>query len=93
MHPLGDGRYRARRRVRGHGAHHRLDHGEPCGSSFDTVLYVSTTCGNSAITCSDDSCGTQSSVTWSTTAGTTYYLVVDGYNTASGTYTLNITGY
>jgi hypothetical protein len=68
-----------------------------CGSSFDTVLYVGTTCGGSTVgattVCNDDSCGLQSSVTWSATAGTTYYIVVDGYNGASGSYELNITGY
>ncbi len=64
-----------------------------CGSGFDTVLAVDTSCGSSSTACSDDFCGLQSSVTFATSAGTTYYIVVDGYGSASGAYTLNITGY
>jgi len=64
-----------------------------CGSSYDTLLYVSTSCGQADLACNDDSCGVQSSVSFSTSAGTTYYIVIDGYSTASGSYTLNITGY
>ncbi|MDQ3031798.1 MAG: hypothetical protein M3Y87_05225, partial [Myxococcota bacterium] len=63
-----------------------------CGSSFDTVLYHSTACGG-AIGCNDDSCSLGSSISIAATAGTTYYVVIDGYNGASGTYTLNVTGY
>jgi hypothetical protein len=63
-----------------------------CGSSYDTFLYVSTSCGSST-TCSDDSCGLQSSISFPVTAGTTYYLIVDGYSVSSGPYVLNISGY
>jgi hypothetical protein len=64
------------------------------GSSFDTMLYVGTTCGSAAIACNDDDTGQTSKVTWSATAGTTYYLVVDGFNgAANGNYTLTISGY
>jgi hypothetical protein len=63
-----------------------------CGSSFDTVLYASTTCGSSTV-CNDDSCGTGSSITLPTPAtATTYFVVVDGYLGASGAYTLNVSG-
>lgn len=64
-----------------------------CGSGFDTVVYVDTACGASATICNDDFCGLQSSVTFSTTAGTTYYVVMDGYNGQSGAYTLAVSGY
>jgi hypothetical protein len=63
-----------------------------CGSGFDTVLYVATTCGQSTTACNDDSCGVQSSVSFAATAGTTYYIVVDGYTT-TGTYTMTVSGY
>jgi hypothetical protein len=63
-----------------------------CGSSFDTILYASTTCGSSTV-CNDDSCGLQSSITLPTPAtATTYFVVVDGYSGASGAYTLNVSG-
>jgi hypothetical protein len=63
------------------------------GSSFDTVLYASTTCGNSDAVCNDDSIGLQSSITLPTpAAATTYFVVLDGYNGASGTWVLNVSG-
>ncbi len=61
-----------------------------CGSSFDTKLFVYTgTCG--ALTCvtgNDDFCGLQSQVTVPTTLGTTYYIRVTGFGSASGNFTL-----
>ncbi len=64
-----------------------------CGSSYDTKIGVfSGTCA--ALVCvagNDDFCGLQSQVTVPTTAGTTYYVLVTGFSTASGAYTLNRT--
>ncbi|MBI5486514.1 MAG: hypothetical protein HY905_04205 [Deltaproteobacteria bacterium] len=66
------------------------------GSGFDTVLYVhSAGCPGTQIACDDDSgSGNQSRVLVSLTAGTTYYVFVDGYNglfgCASGSYTLHV---
>src|SRR5439155_1371561 len=68
-----------------------------CGSntSFDTVLYVNTPGNGSApIACADDSdgcaisdgSGRGSRVNVDVTAGTTYYIYVDGWGTASGDY-------
>lgn len=61
-----------------------------CGSSYDTWVSVySGTCG--AMTCivqNDDFCGLQSQVSWCTTVGTTYYILVNGFSTASGTWTM-----
>jgi len=68
------------------------------GSSFDTILAVSTGSSVSALTSvasNDDLSGssTQSSVTFSAAAGTTYRIVVDGWRngpvTASGSITLS----
>lgn len=61
-----------------------------CGSSFDTVLSVSTICGGPALACNDDSCGAGSSVTFDAQAGVTYYVVVDGYGGSAGSYVLNV---
>jgi hypothetical protein len=64
-----------------------------CGSSYDTKIGVfSGTCA--ALTCvtgNDDfaSCGLQSQVTFQTTTGTDYYILVTGFGTAAGAFTLN----
>ncbi len=64
-----------------------------CGSTFDTQIAVMTgSCG--AFTCqtyNDDGCGAQSVVTIATTAGTLYYIYVQGYFTSSGPFTLSMT--
>ena len=64
------------------------------GSAYDTVLYVGNTCGGSTLGCNDDTAGLglQSRVAFAATAGTTYYVVVDGYSTNSGAYVLNVSG-
>ena len=58
------------------------------GSAFDSVtaLYNST-CGRTAIKCSDP---TAMNVT--NLAAGTYYFVVDGYSTATGPYTISVSG-
>lgn len=61
-----------------------------CGSDFDTTLALFDACGGSELICNDDSCGLQSKVTYSVTAGNTYYLRVAGNNGATGNYTVNI---
>ncbi len=65
---------------------------DTCGSSFDTVLYVGTSCGGTQTGCNDDSCGLSSSISFMAAANTTYYITIDGYSGASGTYTFNVTG-
>ena len=81
-----------------------------CGTSaggFDTVLYVGTTLGASAVGCHDDSNNCPvgdgsagqakhgSIVTANVVAGQTYYIHVDGFTGSSGrsvgNYTLNVT--
>ncbi|MBX2927623.1 MAG: T9SS type A sorting domain-containing protein [Saprospiraceae bacterium] len=64
-----------------------------CGSSYDTKVGVfSGTCG--ALVCvtgNDDFCSLQSQVTFNSTAGTTYLILVTGFSTASGAFTMNVT--
>jgi subtilisin-like proprotein convertase family protein len=59
-------------------------------ASYDTKLSVySGTCG--ALVCvggNDDFCGLRSQVTFPTTAGTRYYVLVHGFSSAQGTFTL-----
>ena len=61
-----------------------------CGSGFDTKIGVfSGTCA--ALVCvtgNDDFCAFQSQVTFTPVNGTTYYVLVTGFGTASGAFTL-----
>src|SRR5207247_9217150 len=62
------------------------------GSSFDTLLAAYTGSSVSALTTiasNDDASGTQSRITFTAAAGTTYRIAVDGYGGASGSVTLN----
>ena len=64
------------------------------GSAFDTVLYAQTTCGSEGaeVACNDDGEDLQSVIEFQATAGTPYFLVVDGYSSNySGQYTLTVT--
>jgi hypothetical protein len=62
-----------------------------CGSSFDTFLSVVDPFGN-IIAFNDDasSCGTQSSLTFDTEGLGLVYIIVEGWGSASGAYTINI---
>lgn len=64
-----------------------------CGSAYDTKIRVYTgACG--ALVCTvgnDDFCGLQSQVTWLSTTGVTYRILVHGFGVASGNYALSIT--
>ncbi|HHO53620.1 MAG TPA: hypothetical protein ENK18_22800 [Deltaproteobacteria bacterium] len=60
------------------------------GSSFDTVLYAYHTCGGPEIACNDDYYGLQSRITLNLAAGEIVLIVVDGYSTSSGSFSLNI---
>jgi hypothetical protein len=65
-----------------------------CGSGYDTWLSVVTGACGGAQTCiasSDDFCGNQSQVIFSSVVGQTYYIRVSGFATASGNYSLALT--
>jgi hypothetical protein len=63
------------------------------GTTYDSKINVySGSCGS--FFCengNDDACGLQSSVTWTTSAGTWYYILVQGYNNATGAFTISLT--
>src|SRR5438132_5417826 len=71
------------------------------GTNFDTVLYMrSGTCASGpevAAGCNDDAClnatglNRASRLTPTVTAGQTYFIVVDGYGGAQGTFSLTVT--
>jgi hypothetical protein len=73
---------------------------QTCGSgtSYDSVVYVrGGSCAGPELGCSDDVCDVNglphkgSRLSTPVTAGTTYYIVVDGYAGRSGAFTLNVT--
>jgi Secretion system C-terminal sorting domain len=74
----------------GNGANNTLD---MCGSGYDTEIgvFAGTCPALVCVTANDDFCGLQSQVTFATTLGTTYYVLVTGFGTASGTFTLTRT--
>ncbi len=63
-----------------------------CASSYDTKVHVySGSCG--ALTCvasNDDFCGLQSQVVFNTTPGLDYYILVNGFGTNTGAFSMNI---
>src|SRR3989454_7745806 len=69
------------------------------GTNFDTALYLrSGSCSSGGeVACNDDACANASGlmrasrITPTVTAGQTYYIVVDGYGGAQGTFALTVT--
>jgi hypothetical protein len=65
-----------------------------CGSTFDTKMAIYDGCScplsGSSIVCNDDFCTLQSQVAFPTTAGHQYLLRVGGYQSATGSGTMNI---
>lgn len=63
-----------------------------CASTYDTKISVYTgTCGSLVCeTGNDDFCSLQSQVEFLSVAGTTYYVLVHGFNTATGNFTLDV---
>jgi len=61
-------------------------------TGFDSALYVVTDCGDVTNTCvgADEGIGAEE-ISFPAVSGTTYYIVVDGYNTNAGQYTLDVT--
>ncbi len=62
-----------------------------CGSDFDTTLSVYDGCEGTELTCSDDSCGSQSSLVISLSQGQTYLIRIAGYDGDMGNYSLIVT--
>lgn len=62
-------------------------------ATFDNVLEIRTggSCpGDTQVACSDDACGSQAQVDMVMNAGTTYYIIVDGYFESDGSYALQL---
>lgn len=77
---------------------------DPTGTNWDTAIYVlqapgaactqlPTLADGQCITMDDDGASnTNETVTWSATAGTAYFVIIDGFNAATGSFDLTITG-
>ncbi len=65
---------------------------ELCGSTFDTRMEIYDDCAGAALSCNDDSCGLQSSISLSLVGGTTYFIRAAGWNGATGAGTLTVDG-
>ena len=64
-----------------------------CGSPFDTYLHLLDNAGTQ-LASSDDFCGAASQINLTgLTPGATYYAVVEGFGSNTGTYNLNINSY
>jgi len=63
------------------------------GTAYDSKIRVYTgSCGGlTCVTGNDDFCGLQSEVTWTSTSGTTYYILVHGFSSSEGAFDLTIT--
>jgi hypothetical protein len=62
-----------------------------CGSSFDTVLHVYDGAQGALVACDDDGCAAQSRIqNLHLSAGIPYYIVVDGWGTDCGNYSLAV---
>jgi len=60
------------------------------GTSYDSFLRVFDACGGNEITFNDDACGLQSELTFTSDGTTTYYIMVEGYDTFLGNFSLAI---
>ena len=65
-----------------------------CGSTYDTAIRVFSDCpATNEVLFNDDSCGLQSEGTFTadgTGGGATYYIMVEGFGTSAGDFTLNV---
>lgn len=59
-------------------------------TTFDTFIRVFDACGGTQIASNDDSCGLQSSVTFAANGTSTYYIMVEGFGTATGNFELTV---
>ena len=57
-------------------------------TTFDSYLRIFDSCGGTQLMFNDDSCGTQSTVTFTADGTSTYYIMVEGFGTAEGAFEL-----
>ncbi|MCU0322812.1 MAG: T9SS type A sorting domain-containing protein [Chitinophagaceae bacterium] len=59
-------------------------------TTFDTFIRVFDACEGTQIAFNDDTCGLQSSVTFAANGTSTYYIMVEGFGTATGNFELTV---
>ena len=65
---------------------------DTAGSTFDTVVYVRSSCSGYEWSCNDDYYGSrQGQLYFSAQPGVDYYIFVDGWGTESGDYVFELT--
>ncbi len=63
-----------------------------CGSSYDTTVRIFSDCTlTNEIAFNDDSCGLQSEVSFMSDGTSTYIIMVEGYSTNEGAFTMSVT--
>ncbi len=61
------------------------------GTDYDSFLRVYDACGGTEIAANDDSCGLQSELSFLSDGTTTYYIMVEGFASNSGNFSLEVT--
>ncbi|MEL6811917.1 MAG: T9SS type A sorting domain-containing protein [Bacteroidota bacterium] len=61
------------------------------GTDYDSLLRIFDACGGTEIATNDDSCGLQSEITFLSDGTSTYYIMVEGFGSNSGNFSLAIT--
>ncbi|MFN7014323.1 MAG: T9SS type A sorting domain-containing protein, partial [Bacteroidia bacterium] len=59
-------------------------------TSYDSLIRVFDACGGTEIISNDDSCGVQSSVTFTANGTSTYYIMVEGYSSDTGDFEMTV---
>jgi len=61
------------------------------GTDYDSLVRVFDACGGTELISNDDFCGLQSEVEWVADGSSTYYIMVEGFNTATGNFSMAVT--
>ncbi|MEL6811916.1 MAG: T9SS type A sorting domain-containing protein, partial [Bacteroidota bacterium] len=61
------------------------------GTDYDSLLRVFDACGGNEIATNDDSCGLQSELSFLSDGTSTYYIMVEGFGSNSGNFSMAIT--
>ncbi|MBT3872766.1 MAG: hypothetical protein HOF75_09095, partial [Flavobacteriaceae bacterium] len=60
------------------------------GTNYDSYLRVFDACGGTEIAANDDACSVQSELVFAADGGATYYIMVEGYSSSSGNFSLAV---
>ena len=60
------------------------------GTNYDSILRVFDACGGTEIAVNDDACSVQSELVFTADGGVTYYIMVEGWSSSSGNFSLAV---